>query len=135
MMKPYTGLQTYTDLCLFYSAVQCYLQVIQRDGYVLLDCEDAAERACCCGGLKVCSPLLTTLFGLLRHNSLRWRFLMCLCISHFFGKATPSLSKKKKKNNLFGFTMTSVHKMRKKKKHSRAEVESVPSAERVTKIE
>lgn len=94
-----------TDVYRFVSLLQCSAvysvtcKVIQRDGYVFLDCgcEYAVERACCCGGFLS----LTMLFGFLRHN-LRWRFSDVLVHSHlfsfFFLAKLHHLSQKKKKN-------------------------------------
>lgn len=100
MMKLSTSLQMYTDLCLFYSAVQCTVlparSYREMDMYFLTGCEDAVEGACCCSGFLS----LTMLFGLLRHNPLCWRFSDVLVHFSFFflffwQSYTISLKKKK----------------------------------------
>lgn len=105
MMKLSTSLQTYTDLCLFYSAVQC--TVLPARSYREMDMHflTVGRERVAAVVFSVCS----TLFGLLRHNPLCWRFLMCLFIwclllrffFFFFGKATPSLQKNKIKSVWF----------------------------------
>lgn len=86
-----------------YSAVQCTVLPARSywgiDMYLLI-----VRRAC--GGFIFFSTSLT-LFGLLRHNPLPWRF-WCASALLVFGKATLSLRSKSQ----FGFTMTFVHKTR-----------------------
>ena len=121
-----------TDVYRFVSLLQCSTvysvtcKVIQRDGYALLD---GGERACCCGGffrLLYIIWSLKTQSSMLKVSDVLVHFMFTSSFL-FFGKATPSLQKNNNNNKKkqFGFTMTSVHEIRKKKKHCRAEVEYV----------
>lgn len=119
MMKPSTSLHTtYTDLCLFYSGVQCTVlparSYREMDMYFDYDwgCEDAVERACCCVGFE-----LLYIISSLKTQSSTLEVSDVLVHSHFFWQSyttSPKKEKKEKRKIKFGFTMTSDHKMRKK---------------------
>lgn len=123
------------DVYRFVSLLQCgtvysvTCKVIRRDGYALLDCgcEDAVERASC--GLILL--YIVDIIWSLKTQSSSTEVSDVLVHFSFFGKATPSLQKKKKEV-WFHNDLCSQNEMRQRNKNSRAEVESVSSSERVT---
>lgn len=105
-----------TDVYRFVSLLQCSTvysvtcKVIQRDGYVLLDCgcEDGVERACCCGGFLILLYTVDDIIWSLKSQSSLMEVFDVLVHFLFLAK----LHRISKKKYQFGFTMTSVHKMR-----------------------
>lgn len=130
-----TGLQTYTDLCLFYSAVQC--TVLPARSYREMDMHfsTVAVRMLESGGVLILLYIVVDIIWSLKTQSSSMEVSHVLVHFSFLAKLhrlSLSLSKKKV---WFHNDLCSQNEMRQRdgNKNSRAEVESVPSSERVTK--
>lgn len=110
----------HTDLCLFYSVVLPARSHGERDMYFsTVVVRMLRERV-------AAVDFTLTLLGLLKHNPLQWRLLMCLCTSRFWQSYTTGVKNKQKNKKLVWFhnDLHSQNEMREGKQRKAAKQRS-----------